>query len=52
VAGAQYGERRGAYDASRPNDGASTTYGIGDLWVLRYHASEIDDGEGFTTDPA
>jgi hypothetical protein len=32
-------------------DGVSTPYGEGDLWVLRYHAGEIDDGQGFTTDP-
>ena len=24
---------------------------MGDLWVLRYGGSEIDDGQGFTTDP-
>ena len=34
------------------NDGAADAYGIGDLWVLRYHGSELDDGQGFTTDPA
>ena len=34
-----------------PNDGASTPYGVGDLWVLRYHPGETDDGQGFTTDP-
>jgi hypothetical protein len=34
-----------------PNDGTQTPYGVGDLWVLRYHPGEIDDGQGFTTDP-
>jgi len=34
------------------NDGVSDAYGVGDLWVLRYHGNEIDDGQGFTTDPA
>lgn len=34
-----------------PNDGSSTPFGVGDLWVLRYHPGEIDDGQGFTTDP-
>jgi hypothetical protein len=35
------------------NDGASDSYGVGDFWVLRYRgASEYDDGQGFTTDPA
>lgn len=34
-----------------PHDGSQTAYGVGDLWVLRYHAGEIDDGQGFTTDP-
>lgn len=35
-----------------PNDGNQTSYGVGDLWVLRYHWNEIDDGVGFTTNPA
>ena len=34
------------------NDGSPTAYGVGDVWVLRYRAGEIDDGQGFTTDPA
>jgi len=34
-----------------PHDGSPTPYGVGDLWVLRYHAGEIDDGQDFTTDP-
>jgi hypothetical protein len=34
-----------------PSDGTPTAYGLGDLWVLRYHSGEIDDGQGFTTDP-
>ncbi|MHB8467586.1 MAG: hypothetical protein ACYDD7_22460 [Acidimicrobiales bacterium] len=33
-----------------PHDGDRTAYGVGDLWVLRYHPGEIDDGQGFTTD--
>lgn len=32
-------------------DGNADTYGVGDLWVLRYKSTEIDDGQGFTTDP-
>ena len=35
-----------------PNDGTRTGFGVGDLWVLRYHPNEIDDGQGFTRDPA
>ena len=35
-----------------PNDGTSTAFGVGDVWVLRYHSGELDDGQGFTTDPA
>lgn len=27
-----------------PNDGASDAFGVGDLWVLRYHPNELDDG--------
>ena len=26
-------------------------YGVGDLWVLKYHGNELDDGQGFTSDP-
>ena len=33
------------------NDGAPTAFGLGDLWVLKYHGGEIDDGQGFTTNP-
>lgn len=33
-------------------DGTPTMFGVGDLWVLRYHPGELDDGQGFTTDPA
>ncbi len=33
-------------------DGDQTPYGVGDLWVLRYKANEMDDGQGFTRDPA
>jgi hypothetical protein len=33
------------------SDGSPTSYGVGDFWVLRYHGGEIDDGQGFTTDP-
>ncbi len=34
-----------------PSDGTPTAFGQGDLWVLRYRYGEIDDGQGFTTDP-
>lgn len=27
-----------------PNDGVSDSFGVGDLWVLKYNANEIDDG--------
>jgi hypothetical protein len=33
-------------------DGTADAYGVGDLWVLRYDGAELDDGQGFTTDPA
>lgn len=33
-------------------DGDATGYGAGDLWVLRYRGTEIDDGQPFTTDPS
>lgn len=34
------------------NDGNQTSYGVGDVWVLRYQGNEIDDGQGFSTAPA
>ncbi len=34
------------------HDGNSDAYGVGDVWVLRYHGNEVDDGQGFTTNPA
>jgi hypothetical protein len=33
-------------------DGTADPYGVGDMWALRYRGSEIDDGQGFTTNPA
>lgn len=33
------------------HDGVADEFGAGDFWVLRYHGSELDDGQGFTTDP-
>jgi hypothetical protein len=30
------------------NDGASSAFGVGDLWVLGYHSNEIDDGQDNT----
>jgi hypothetical protein len=40
-----------------PDDGTATEattggFGAGDVWVLRYDPDEMDDGQGFTTDPA
>ncbi len=35
-----------------PDDGTADQYGAGDVWILRYDPDEIDDGQGFTTDPA
>jgi hypothetical protein len=31
-------------------DGRSDSFGVGDLWALRYRPGQIDDGVGFTTD--
>jgi hypothetical protein len=30
-----------------PNDGVADDFGVGDMWVLKYHSGEIDDGVGF-----
>jgi hypothetical protein len=27
-----------------PNDGTRDSFGVGDLWVLKYHADQLDDG--------
>ena len=35
-----------------PHDGHADGFGAGDFWVLAHHPDELDDGEGFTTDPA
>lgn len=32
------------------NDGRADSFGVGDVWLLRYRSSELDDGQGFTTD--
>jgi hypothetical protein len=34
------------------HDGQASAFGVGDLWALRYRGTELDDGQGFTTDPA
>ncbi len=42
----------GGYDVvPGTNDGAADDYGVGDVWVLRHRAGQIDDGQGFSTDP-
>ena len=35
-----------------PSDGVADSFGVGDLWVLRRRGGQIDDGVGFTMDPA
>ena len=35
-----------------PHDGVADDFGAGDVWVLAYSPDEMDDGQGFTTDPA
>ncbi len=35
-----------------PDDGTADDFGGGDVWVLAYSPDEMDDGQGFTTDPA
>jgi len=27
-----------------PNDGTSSGFGVGDVWILQYHGNELDDG--------
>jgi hypothetical protein len=34
------------------NDGKADAFGVGDMWALRHRPGQIDDGVGFTTDPA
>ena len=33
-------------------DGSADDYGVGDVWILRRRSGQIDDGEGFSTDPS
>jgi hypothetical protein len=33
------------------HDGQADTFGVGDLWALRRRPGEVDDGQGFTTEP-
>jgi hypothetical protein len=33
-------------------DGRGGDFGAGDVWILRFDPDEVDDGQGFTTDPA
>lgn len=35
-----------------PDDGKADRFGVGDMWALRHRPGQIDDGVGFTTDPA
>ena len=35
-----------------PEDGTADAFGIGDMWALRRRGRQLDDGQGFTTDPA
>ncbi|MDQ3896337.1 MAG: hypothetical protein M3326_03630, partial [Actinomycetota bacterium] len=34
-----------------PGDGTAGEFGAGDVWVLAFDPDELDDGQGFTTDP-
>ncbi|HEX8650507.1 MAG TPA: hypothetical protein VF708_06680 [Pyrinomonadaceae bacterium] len=33
------------------NDGNATSFGVGDIWAMRYRSTELDDGQGYTEDP-
>lgn len=35
-----------------PGDGTADVYGAGDVWIVAYKGDEVDDGQGFTRDPA
>ena len=35
-----------------PHDGTADDFGAGDVWILRFDPDELDDGQGYTTDPA
>jgi Copper amine oxidase, enzyme domain len=34
------------------NDGKADAFGVGDMWALRHRPGQIDDGVGFSSDPA
>jgi hypothetical protein len=41
-----------AYDlVPGPDDGTADAYGRGDVWILRYRGTELDDGHNSTTGP-
>jgi len=33
-------------------DGEADAFGVGDFWALRFRGGQLDDGQGFTTEPA
>ena len=48
----QHGTSTGYDLVPGPHDGTPDAFGVGDVWILRNRESELDDGQGFTTDPA
>ncbi|WP_026693533.1 hypothetical protein [Peribacillus kribbensis] len=39
----------GYYLVPGRGDGKADSFGVGDVWLLRYHSNELDDGQGFTS---
>ena len=49
--GREYSVMPGPHDGLA-GDPAVDDFGVGDVWILRYDPDELDDNQGFTTDPA
>jgi hypothetical protein len=52
ISNTRYGDRNIYGLFPGPNDGVSDPYGVGDLWVLKYHGNELDDGVNILTGAA
>ena len=50
--GRDYSVLPGPGDGTAAEGGFGGDFGAGDVWILRFDPDELDDGQGFTTDPA
>lgn len=50
--GRDYSVMPGPHDGLAADTGGGGDFGAGDVWILQYDPDELDDDQGFTTDPA